>query len=649
LTGNHRAARRARSAECRRCNRVCMARAVAAVAALLAAATCAVGAARKPTRIVSVNLCTDELVLRLADRKNIASVTWLAGTSSASNVADLATQIPVNHGLAEEVIPLDPDLVVAGIYTARAAVALLKQTRIPVLDLDVPNNLNEIRAQYRRVGQALGEQERAEHIIAEMDSRLAAIPVNLTSPRPRAMVFNPNGRTAGKTTLTDEIITRAGMENLSATLGINRYTQIPLETVVTNAVDVLILSEYRDGPPAIATEVLRHPVLAKISDRTRIAVVPNRLWGVRRTRKHRCHRIAQQCGQRGAPAGDARMSQVAVTGALGRERVPSHRLLVTGLSILVLLLTVASLSIGYAPLDVKQAVLDVLGGRHTLAALVLVELRLPRALLGGLVGFSLGMTGAAMQGLLRNPLAEPGIIGVSASAALGAVMMFYFGLAGAFSLALPLGGVAGAFVATLLLFVVARRGAGTMTLILTGVAIRSLADALTFLALNLAANPFSVTEILFWLMGSFADRGLPYISLVLPLMAVGWGLIGISGPSLDALTLGEETATSLGVNLPRLRLQLIAGTAFAVGSAVAVTGSIGFVGLVVPHILRPLVAHRPGRLLLVSGLGGAALTLAADIGVRLLPVQPELKLGVVTAIIGAPFLFSLIFRLRREE
>jgi iron complex transport system substrate-binding protein len=236
------------------------------------------GEAHKPARIVSVNLCTDELVLRLADHKNIASVTWLAATSSASNVADLATRIPTNHGLAEEIIPLAPDLVVAGIYTARAAVALLKRTGIPVLDLDVPRSLSEIRTQYRQVGQALGEQERAERIIAEMDSRLAAIPVNLTSPRPRAMVFNPNGYTIGKGTLTDEIITRAGMENLSTTLGIDKYSQIALETVVTNGVDVLIVSAYRDGPPAMAMEVLRHPVLAKISDRTRIAVVPSRLW-----------------------------------------------------------------------------------------------------------------------------------------------------------------------------------------------------------------------------------------------------------------------------------------------------------------------------------------------------------------------------------
>ncbi len=232
----------------------------------------------KPTRIVSVNLCTDELVLRLADRKNIASVTWLATTSSASNVADLATQIPVNHGLAEEVIPLNPDLVVAGIYTARATAALLKRVGIPVLDLDVPRNLNEIRAQYREVGQALGEEERAERIIAEMDSRLAAIRVNPARVRPRAMVLNANGYTIGKGSLTDEIITRAGMENLSATLGIDTYGQISLETVVVNAADVLILSAYREGPPAMATEILRHPVLTKISDRTRIAVVPARMW-----------------------------------------------------------------------------------------------------------------------------------------------------------------------------------------------------------------------------------------------------------------------------------------------------------------------------------------------------------------------------------
>jgi iron complex transport system permease protein len=342
------------------------------------------------------------------------------------------------------------------------------------------------------------------------------------------------------------------------------------------------------------------------------------------------------------------MTEAQVIGWVARPRLSVYGLLIVVLSIAVILLFIASLSLGYAPLDIPRATRDILRGNQTLAALVLRELRFPRALLGGLVGFSLGMTGAAMQGLLRNPLAEPGIVGVSGAAAFGAVLTFYFGLAGAFSLALPLGGIAGAFAATLALFVMAGRGAGTMTLILAGIAINSFAAALTALALNLSANPFAVSEIVFWLMGSFADRSLPYVWLVLPMMAIGWGLIGVSGPALEALTLGEDTATSLGVNLSRLRLQLIAGTAFAVGSAVAVTGQIGFVGLVVPHVLRPLVAHRPGRLLLVSGLGGAALTLAADVSVRIIPVRPELKLGVVTALIGVPFLFSLIYRLRRD-
>jgi iron complex transport system permease protein len=342
------------------------------------------------------------------------------------------------------------------------------------------------------------------------------------------------------------------------------------------------------------------------------------------------------------------MTHMPVVASLEQKLMPSHGVLVAVLSVLVAVLFCTSLAIGYVSFDLSQAMRDALTGQKTLAALVLVELRLPRALLGCFVGFSLGLSGAAMQGLMRNPLAEPGIIGVSGAAAFGAVAVFYFGFAGALSLALPLGGIAGAAVATFVLYGLAGRGAGTMTLILAGVAIGSFAGALTSLALNLSPNPYAVTEIVFWLLGSLADRSLPYVWLVLPLMALGWALLVGAGPALDGLTLGEDTAKSLGFDLNRLRLQLIAGTALAVGSAVAVTGAIAFVGLVVPHLLRPLVAHRPGRLLFVSGLGGAALTLAADIAVRALPIRPELKLGVVTAIIGAPFLFSLIYRLREE-
>jgi iron complex transport system permease protein len=231
---------------------------------------------------------------------------------------------------------------------------------------------------------------------------------------------------------------------------------------------------------------------------------------------------------------------------------------------------------------------------------------------------------------------------------LGAVLVFYFGFATSFALALPLGGIAGAAASTLLLYGVAGRGAGTTTLILAGVAISSFASALTALALNLAPNPYAVTEIVFWLLGSLADRGLSYVWLSGPPMLVGWFLLLSCGPALDGLSLGEDTARSLGIDLAVLRLKLIIGTALAVGSAVAAIGSVAFVGLVMPHLLRPLVGHRPSRVLLVAGLGGAALTLFADALVRLLPIQPELKLGVVTALIGAPFLFHLIWRLRGD-
>lgn len=322
--------------------------------------------------------------------------------------------------------------------------------------------------------------------------------------------------------------------------------------------------------------------------------------------------------------------------------------LAAALAVLVLVLMGASVAIGYAPLDLGEAASDLMDGRGTLEGMVLSELRLPRAILGAAVGFSLGLTGAALQGLMRNPLADPGVVGVSGAAALGAVLAFYFGFASAFALALPLGGLAGAGLATAFLLALARRGASTATLILAGVALNSLAGALTALALNLAPSPYAALEVVFWLMGSLSDRSLLHVALALPFMVVGWGLALSTGRAMDALTLGEDTAASLGFSLRRTRLLVVGGAAAAVGASVAVAGAIGFVGLVVPHLMRPLVGHRPGRLLLVSGLAGAALTLGADILVRLIPTRPELKLGVVTAIIGAPFFLFLLRRLKVE-
>ncbi len=329
-------------------------------------------------------------------------------------------------------------------------------------------------------------------------------------------------------------------------------------------------------------------------------------------------------------------------------REPKPSLLISALALLALVATAASLLVGYVHIDVFAAARDALTGKESLPALALVELRLPRALLGATIGFTLGIAGAAMQGLLRNPLADPGIVGVSGGAALGAVVAFYSGLSHLFALALPVGGVLGALVSALALYALAGRGAGTMTLILAGVTINALAGALTSLALNLSPNPYAVFEIMFWLLGSLQDRSLPQVALALPLMFVGWALMLTSARALDALTLGEDTAASLGFSLPALRWRLVAGAALSVGAAVAVSGEIGFVGLVAPHLMRPLVGYRPGRLLLVSGFAGAVLLVAADVLVRVLPTQPELKLGVVTSLVGAPFLLMLVNRSRRE-
>lgn len=280
--------------------------------------------------------------------------------------------------------------------------------------------------------------------------------------------------------------------------------------------------------------------------------------------------------------------------------------------------------------------------------LIITEIRLPRACFGLLVGGALGLAGAALQGYLRNPLAEPGLIGVSGGAALGAVLAIHTGLAGVAALALPLAGLAGAGLATLAVLALAGARASPVTLVLAGVAISSLTAALTSLALNLSSNPFAAAEAIFWMMGSLADRSLTQLWLAGPLMLVGGALLLGVGRTLDALTLGDEAAMSLGVDLDAARRRLIIGTALTVGAATAVTGMIGFVGLIVPHVLRPYTGHQPSRLLAASALGGAALLLFADVLTRVIADIADIRIGVFTAIIGAPFFLWLIVRLREE-
>jgi iron complex transport system permease protein len=280
--------------------------------------------------------------------------------------------------------------------------------------------------------------------------------------------------------------------------------------------------------------------------------------------------------------------------------------------------------------------------------LILREIRLPRAVLGAMTGASLGLSGAALQGYLRNPLAEPSIVGVSGGAALGAVVAIHLGLASAFALALPAGGLIGAMVAMVLVVMLAGAGGGPVTLILAGLAVSSVAAALTSLALNLSQNPFATAEMVYWMMGSLADRPVGQVWLATPLMLAGMALLLAVGRALDALTLGEDAARSLGMDLSSTRLAVVAGTALSVGAATAVTGIVGFVGLIVPHALRPFVGHRPGPLLPASALGGAAMLLSADVVLRLIQPWMELRIGVLTALLGTPFFVWLVLKTRSE-
>jgi iron complex transport system permease protein len=312
-----------------------------------------------------------------------------------------------------------------------------------------------------------------------------------------------------------------------------------------------------------------------------------------------------------------------------------------------LIAALASLFIGYAPLPPSDVIDGLINDIGT-AGVIMRDIRLPRMLLGLLAGAALGISGAALQGLLRNPLAEPGVMGIASFASLGAVIAIYFGLSSAFAFALPLTAMLGALVAAVLLSLLSSRDNGVLTLILAGVALANLAAALMALALNLAPNPYAVSEIIFWILGSLKDRSFDDVLLAAPFVAAGLALLASTGRALDALTLGEDAAKSLGIEVVSIQRRVIAGVTLAVGASVAVTGAIAFVGLIVPHLCRPFVGHMPSRLLVPSAIGGALLVLVADIAVRLVPSGPELMLGVFTSLIGVPFFLWLVFKLRRE-
>jgi iron complex transport system permease protein len=325
-----------------------------------------------------------------------------------------------------------------------------------------------------------------------------------------------------------------------------------------------------------------------------------------------------------------------------------YRLLSAALALAVLVLFLLSLTVGPAAIAFSDSIAALFQGEASEIGLIMREIRLPRALLGLIVGATLGLSGAVLQGYLRNPLAEPGLLGISAMASLGAVLAIYTGLAAAFMLALPVLALAGAVLAVVILQALAGARGNSLLMILAGIAVSSFAGAMTSLALNLSPNPFAALEIMFWMLGSLTDRSMTHVWLAAPFILVGWAMLAALGRALDALTLGPETAASMGVDMRRVQFLAVFGTAASVGAATAVTGAIGFVGLVVPHVLRPLVGGRPSRLLLASALGGACVVLTADVLVRLIAPSRDLKLGVLTAIVGAPFFLWLVYRTRRS-
>jgi iron complex transport system permease protein len=296
-----------------------------------------------------------------------------------------------------------------------------------------------------------------------------------------------------------------------------------------------------------------------------------------------------------------------------------------------------------------QDLLDAIVHPDSLGGMIVTEIRAPRTVLALLAGAVLGLSGAALQGFTRNPLAEPALLGVSGGAALGAVIAIYFGITAISPLAGPLMGIAGGLAACLLTFALGQgsnRG-GAVALVLAGAAVSSLAACGIALALNFAPNPYAAYEIMTWLLGSLADRSWSQVLLVLPFVVLGGALLAMTARGLDALALGETQAQSLGMNLSRLAALTVAGTALSVGAITSVAGAIGFIGLVAPHLVRPLVDYSPRRVLVPAMLAGAVLLLCSDIAARLVHTNPELRIGVLTSLIGTPFFFWLVLRIRK--
>jgi iron complex transport system permease protein len=318
-------------------------------------------------------------------------------------------------------------------------------------------------------------------------------------------------------------------------------------------------------------------------------------------------------------------------------------------SLILILLAIgsyASLQIGHVEIDLFAAIISPLYGNTTPDTIILWQLRMPRTLMCLVVGFGLGIAGAGLQGFLRNPLAEPSVLGISSAAALGAVLSIGLGFSALGLYYTPAFSLGFAATASWALIKLTSRAASKHSVILIGVGISSLSGAFTTLVLSLSENPFAINEIVFWMLGSVTDVSYHHVLISAPLVILGSFFLLRAANGLDLLTLGEETAASIGANIPKLRRDILIGTALTVGSITSVVGMVGFVGLVTPHIVRPFVKHEPGKTLIWTPPIAALLVLMSDITIRLLPTASEIKLGVLTALLGTPFFLYLVSKQR---
>ena len=321
-----------------------------------------------------------------------------------------------------------------------------------------------------------------------------------------------------------------------------------------------------------------------------------------------------------------------------------HSWLLPALTLASLLALFVACLLGSVPMPFDRVLKAFFGAGAATDHLVIWQIRFPRALAAYLVGAALGLSGAALQGLLRNPLAEPGVLGVSGTASLFATFSLYYGLAALSPWILPVAAILGALTGTALIALAAIRTRSVVTLILIGVGLSSFSGAAMSLLMNLAPNPFSLSDMVNWMLGSVANRSFREIGFVAPFMISGAAILIASRRGLSALTLGEEAANGIGLNLRNQRVLTVLGAGLATGGSVALAGAIGFVGIIAPHIVRPFVSHDPARSLIPSALLAGLILVLADIGVRVLPTSSELKLGVVAALIGAPAFIWIAMR-----